>query len=54
METEITKSIIEETTEQQIENKEDSEQQFPDNDLNREKFDYIVFGSGLTENILGA
>ena len=24
------------------------------NDINREQFDYIVLGSGLTENILGA
>ena len=24
------------------------------NDLNKENFDYIVLGSGLTENILGA
>ncbi|CDW88529.1 UNKNOWN [Stylonychia lemnae] len=32
----------------------DEDQQFDPNDLNREKFDYVVFGSGLTENILGA
>ena len=27
---------------------------FAPNDINREQFDYIVLGSGLTENILGA
>lgn len=30
------------------------EPEYEKNDLNAEKFDYVVFGSGLTENILGA
>jgi hypothetical protein len=30
------------------------EEEFDQNDINREKFDYVVLGSGLTENILGA
>jgi hypothetical protein len=30
------------------------EEEFAPNDLNRERFDYIFLGSGLTENILGA
>lgn len=33
----------------------ESTQQVEDpNDLNKENFDYIILGSGLTENILGA
>jgi len=30
------------------------DKEFASNDLNKEKFEYIVLGSGLTENILGA
>lgn len=37
--------------EEEIKLEEDS---FAANDINKEKFDYIVLGSGLTENILGA
>jgi hypothetical protein len=29
-------------------------EEYAQNDINREKFEYIVLGSGLTENILGA
>ena len=29
-------------------------EEFDLNDINKEKFDYVVLGSGLTENILGA
>ena len=32
----------------------DTDSEYGPNDLNREKFDYVVLGSGLTENILGA
>jgi hypothetical protein len=30
------------------------EEQLDPNDLNKENFDYVILGSGLTENILGA
>lgn len=30
------------------------QEEYSANDINREKFDYIVLGTGLTENILGA
>ena len=43
---------IEDTQKQEEQKKEDEE--FSPNDLNKEKFEYIVLGSGLTENILGA
>ena len=29
------------------------EEEFDKNDINKEKFQYIIFGSGLVENILG-
>eukprot|EP00347_Sterkiella_histriomuscorum_P015294 403357571 len=59
METSKPKDIEEPQTSQNQEQntnqvEEDDSQKFAENDLNREKFDYIVFGSGLTENILGA
>ena len=34
--------------------KEEEEEEFSVNDINKERFDYIFLGSGLTENILGA
>jgi hypothetical protein len=30
------------------------EEEYAQNDLNREQFEFVVLGSGLTENILGA
>ena len=33
---------------------EEEEEEFSVNDINKERFDYIFLGSGLTENILGA
>ncbi len=43
---------IEDAQKQEEQKKE--EEEFSPNDLNKEKFEYIVLGSGLTENILGA
>jgi hypothetical protein len=30
------------------------QEEYAQNDLNREQFEFVVLGSGLTENILGA
>ena len=35
-------------------NIQQQQEHYDENDINKEKFDYIVLGSGLTENILGA
>ena len=36
------------------EQNQDYDEQKESKDLNKENFDYIILGSGLTENILGA
>ena len=42
---------MEETKKEQL---PEGGEEFDQNDINKEKFDYVVLGSGLTENILGA
>ena len=41
-------------TQVEKEEEEEEEEEFSVNDINKERFDYIFLGSGLTENILGA